>query len=273
LAGLLLELDHVLVVDATAERTLPNHGRGNPDCITGDGITDFANRLVGPNTLASHAKAGSFMSGPRLICYLLVIAATLISFSGCDQFDSPANYIALQGPEAEHPVVNPPLAIRKENWLGGPGRNEGSCVHASLTNMLRWQNQFGLEQAWRKKYSGGEYDSRLRERLADANIPFAFTGNSSLEFLDAAHRSRRGALLWWKPSHCCTFCGWVKDRDGKVYAVILDNNNVRSYELTERSQFQRLWAGYGGFALSTLYDPASVPIWKSYARKTNEIDF
>lgn len=205
--------------------------------------------------------------GQRLIVYLgLIVAGLVVLMSvGCDQPD-PTQYVALPMPAAEHPVVNPDYSIRQRNWRGGETGQEGSCVHASLSSMLHWQNQFDLARNWRSKYSGGERDNRLRDRLDEMQIPFAFTRNSNLHLLDIAHYTRRGALLWWKPSHCCLFCGWVRDTKGTVYAVILDNNATDHYELVERSQFHRLWAGYGGFALTTLYDPPSPPIYKSYER-------
>ncbi len=195
-----------------------------------------------------------------------IVLLLLLCVCGCDLVtDSPSNYRALPAPAAEHPVVNPDIAYRQENWRGPKG--QGSCVHASLTNMLRWQNQFQLAADWQKEYKGdGEYDTRLRERLDEQNIPYAFTVKSDLQVLDFAHNTRRGALLWWKPNHCCTFCGWVQS-NGKVYGVILDNNNVRQYEFVERSQLHRLWAGYGGFALVTLYDPPSPPIYRSYEKR------
>lgn len=193
---------------------------------------------------------------------LILLVIVLV---GCNQVDSPSNYRALPAPAAEMPVVNPPLALRQQNRLGGPKGDEGSCVHASLRSMMRWQNQFAKSEEMWTSYSGGEYSSRLRSRLDEKGIKYAFTEAGNLALLDFAHDTRRGALLWWKPSHCCTFCGWV-ELNGKTYAVILDNNKVGQYELTERSQFHRLWAGYGGFALTTLGDPPAPPPYRSFAR-------
>ena len=171
-------------------------------------------------------------------------------------------YIALPAPRAETPAVNPPLSLRQKNWLSP--QNEGSCVHASLSTMLHWQNKLDLAKAWRSKYSGGEWTDQLRRRLDASQIPYAFTERANLQLLDDAHNARRGALLWWKPSHCCNFVGWAKGTDGKVYACLLDNNQTDRYEFVERSQFHKAWAGYGGFALTTLYDPPSPPVFQSY---------
>jgi hypothetical protein len=48
------------------------------------------------------------------------------------------------------------------------------------------------------------------------------------------------------------------------YAAILDNNYPGRFELTPREQFIRLWAGYGGFALSVLGEPTSSIPYLSY---------
>jgi hypothetical protein len=193
------------------------------------------------------------------------IVIALLLCVGCEALDSPEFYRALPVPDPERPVVNPHVSYRQSNWRGPKG--QGSCVHASLTSMLRWQNQFELAARWRATYGGdGEYDTELRSRLDEQGIPFAYTINANLKLLDIAHATRRGALLWWKPNHCCMFCGWVSV-NGQLHAVILDNNHIQNYELVERSQFQRLWAGYGGFALTTLYDPPSPPLYQSFERR------
>jgi hypothetical protein len=188
-----------------------------------------------------------------VFCLLAILA-------GCSPISQ--RYRALPAPQRETPAANPPYAIRQTNWLS-PQR-EGSCVHASLSTMLHWQNKFELAKQWRSQYSGGEYSDRLRDRLDAAKVPYAFTEKANLQLLDDAHAARRAALLWWKPSHCCNFVGWAEGKDGRTYAVILDNNRTQSYEIVERDQFHRQWASYGGFALMTLYDPPSPPVWKSF---------
>ena len=51
---------------------------------------------------------------------------------------------------------------------------------------------------------------------------------------------------------------------GTTIAAILDNNYPGRFELTPREQFIRLWAGYGGFALTVLNDPSSSLPYRSY---------
>ncbi len=180
--------------------------------------------------------------------------------AGCDA--APTKVRPLPAPAIEQPPANLPASLHQRNWLGQ--LNQGSCVHASLVNHLRWLNLHALGERWRATYSDGEYDTRLRERLDAAGFDYVFTLRADPRFLDWCSQTRRGCILWWKPSHCCTFVGWVK-QDGGEYAAILDNNNPGQFELTPREQFIRLWAGYGGFGLSLLDEPTSAMPWPSYA--------
>jgi len=190
-----------------------------------------------------------------------ICLALLLPLAGCS-LPGAVSARPLPAPPAEQPPANLPGVLHQRNWTG-PLR-QGSCVHASLTSHLRWLNQYEVGERWRATYSDGEYDSRLRNRLDAANIDYAFTLKADPRFLDWASETRRGAILWWKPSHCCTFMGWVTKPDGKQYAAILDNNYPGRFELTPREQFIRLWAGYGGFALSVLGEPTSSIPYLSY---------
>lgn len=205
---------------------------------------------------------GSKLIERRFPLKLVLIAIALPSlFSGCDELQPQVR--ALPVAAAEVPPMNLPVQLRQRNWLG-PQR-EGSCVHASLVTTFRWCNQFNLGERWRATYGDGEWDSRLRDRLDAAGVDYVFTVKSDPRFLDAVSLSRRGAILWWKPSHCCTFAGWVRGADGRQYAAIIDNNHPEKIEFTEREQFVRLWSGYGGFALTPVSQPpaSSIP-YRSY---------
>jgi hypothetical protein len=195
------------------------------------------------------------------IILISILAIGLLSLAcGCTP-EPPKHARALAAPPRESPVCNLPATLHQRNELGPLG--QGSCVHASLVNHLRWLNQFTLADRWWKTYHDGEYASRLMQRLDAANVDYVFTEKADPRFLDWCTETKRGAILWWKPSHCCTFAGWTVQQ-GKTYAVILDNNRPGNWELTEREQFVRLWAGYGGFALAVLQPPASAITWQSY---------
>lgn len=185
--------------------------------------------------------------------------ALLICLLGCDEV---INVRPLPAPDPVVPTCHLPVELRQRNWLGS--RQEGSCVYASLINHVRWLNLPKLADSIRAKYGNGEYETRLKANLDSMGVKYASVSNADPRFLDWCDLERRGAILWWKPYHCCTFCGWVTRNDGKQYAVILDNNRPEDFELTEREQFVRLWAGYGGFALSVIADPANNVPYPSY---------
>jgi hypothetical protein len=167
--------------------------------------------------------------------------------------------------EVETPVCNLPLSMRQQNWSGKLG--QGSCVYASLINHVSWLNMPEFARLIRTTRGDGEYDTRLRQWLDSQNVEYTFTNKASVKFLDFCSRERIGCILWWKPSHCCTFEGWVKDSNGTQYAVILDNNYISRFEYVEKSQFLSLWAGYGGFGLAVLDSPAIAIPYRSYEER------
>ena len=206
----------------------------------------------------------------------LSLVVILLAVCGCEEIDTRKPY-PLPRPAAESPVCNLPAAFHQRNKLGRLG--QGSCVHASLVNHLRWLNQFELAQRWWAQYGDGETASGIRRKLDAAGLgsKYYFTEKADPRFLDWCTINRVGAILWWKPSHCCTFMGFSNGADilaynpqatadgqrlepSRQYACILDNNYPGRFEYTERAQFVRLWAGYGGFALAVLDNPTpSIP--------------
>lgn len=157
-------------------------------------------------------------------------------------------------------VLNLPPELRTRNWGGG------SCVHASNVNLLKNVGLFELADWWRKTYSGGEYDSRLIQRLEKAGVKYAYAhGGSDANrdgrddgeaFIEWCVRTRRGCGIFFKPVHSINLIGLDEQ-----YAYLLDNNatdypeRVGHPERVERKTFFRQWHGYGGFAWTLVYDP------------------
>lgn len=204
---------------------------------------------------------------------LIAAFCLVLAFCGCE----PAKKVyPLPIPAAETPVANLPLEMRKSNWLG-PLR-QGSCVYASLVNHVRWLNMPQFAEQIIATRGDGEYAQRLMNWLdtvrwrdefgvEHTGVEYRYTEKADPRFLDWCSQERLGAILWWKPSHCCTFVGWVRDQNGNQHAAILDNNYIEKFEYVPREQFVRLWAGYGGFALAVMNDPAiSIP-YQSYEER------
>lgn len=189
---------------------------------------------------------------PTLLILCLVVAC------GCEP---QLTAYQLPAPPLDVPTCNLPRELRQTNWLGP--LKQGSCVYASLTSHAQWLNMPELAKRIRAERGDGEYETRLMKYLDSMKLEYSATVKGDPRFLDWCDAERRGCILWWKPSHCCTFMGWVI-HGGKQYGVILDNNRVDEFELVEREQLVRLWSGYGGFALCLLYDPAPSVPFKSY---------
>ncbi len=198
----------------------------------------------------------------ELLAPNILVLYLLVGLAGCDGTLPAPTVRPLPAPPLESPACNFPAELRQRNWVAANG--EGSCVFASLCNHVQWLNDPRLAQVIRGRFAGGEYSSGVRAKLDSLGVAYQYTESADGRFLDWCSATRRGAILWWKPAHCCTFVGWVTSPDGRQFAAILDNNYPDKFELTERGQFMRLWAGYGGFALAVTADPTIPVPWPSY---------
>ena len=85
---------------------------------------------------------------------------------------------------------------------------------------------------------------------------YASTGSGDFSFLEWCQRTRRGAGLFYKPSHSINFVGMDSQ-----YVYLLDNNSTSyperngHYERVPIADFKRRWRGYGGFAWTLVYNP------------------
>ena len=69
----------------------------------------------------------------------LAVALLSLVLTGCDVVVHLGEPDMGRTPAAkiEYPTVNLPISLRQSNWLGN--KNEGSCVHATMISLLRWQ--------------------------------------------------------------------------------------------------------------------------------------
>ncbi len=156
-----------------------------------------------------------------------------------------------QPKEREWPIMNLPLHLRQENWLGW--KRQGSCVHASWTMLLRWQHQYEWADYWKRKYGDGEYYAEMAQRLDAEGIRWAGTnGQNDVSFLEWACRTRRGCMV--------TVMGGAHmvclvNLDSQ-YATLLDNNDIEKYHRVPRDEFLRIWYNSNSWAMTPVYTPA-----------------
>lgn len=165
--------------------------------------------------------------------------------------DGKINLPKVQPKPREWPIMNLPLHMRQENWLGP--RRQGSCVHASWTMLLRWQRKYEYAEYWRRKYGDGEWYGEMAQRLDAEGIKWAGTyQDKDVRFLEWACRTRRGCMVTcMNGAHM--IC--LVDLD-KNYATILDNNDIERYQRIPRNEFLREWYNSGSWAMTPVYVPA-----------------
>ena len=147
----------------------------------------------------------------------------------------------------ECPTVNLPLALRERNYSGG------SCVHATLVSLLRWQGQLKIAADWRKKHSGGEWSHSFHGKLAREDLRYAWCTNGDVKFLEWAISTRRGCGI---DVHGGRHMVALVYLDAE-WAAILDNNNIHKFIWVPREILIKEWQSGKGWAVAPVYSPAA----------------
>lgn len=158
-------------------------------------------------------------------------------------------------PVSETELIDLPESLRQQNWRARNG--QGSCCYAALVAALRAQDQNELATYVQNNYSGGCYAQDLIDVCEKLKIDFAVTQQGDAELLEWAHRTQRAGVIFYYPRHAVTFLGYLTDRKGTQWAVLLDNNSIRNYRYVRKTIFLKNWkTRYGGFGIF----PALTPI-------------
>lgn len=157
----------------------------------------------------------------------------------------------------EFPTVNLPLSLRQQNWLGN--KREGSCVHATMVMLFRWQGRYAMANHWRQTYGNGEsadatWDARdnLAAKFDREGVRYAYTIAGDVEFLEWACDTRRGCgVTVMGGKHMVALVHFDKE-----WAGILDNNDIKKITWVPRDTFVAEWLNSNGWAVTPVYDPA-----------------
>jgi len=153
----------------------------------------------------------------------------------------------INAPNDERPTVNIPLVLRQENWGGG------SCVHASIVSLFRWQGRYNTANFWRSKYSGGASPGSFASKLDANGIRYAYVTNGDVKFLEWACSTRRGCgITVMGGVHMVTLVHLDDE-----WAAILDNNNVSKFKWIPRETLIAEWQASAGWAVTPIYSPAA----------------
>ncbi len=160
----------------------------------------------------------------------------LLLLCGCD----------LPPAQKETPTVNLPASLRQSNYGGG------SCGHASLISLLRWQNKSELADKWRRKHSGGVSSDDMPQLMDQEKIPYAQTFNEkNVAFLEWACRTRRGAVVSCHGGNHAVCLVYLDKR----VAGVLDNNDTHEIKWMNRQQFLDDWFESSSWAFTPVFSP------------------
>lgn len=184
----------------------------------------------------------------KRILWAVLIVATL---SGCETGHTAVEARQPVKVRKEYPTVNLPMALREKNWLGQKG--QGSCVHASMIMILRWQGRLKLADWWRTHHGDGEWEDNLMRKFNAAGVRFASTENKrDVTFLEWACRTRRGCgVTCMGGRHMVCLVHF----DNK-WAGILDNNRIEKIKWMPRETFLSEWFNSNSWAITPVYTPA-----------------
>jgi len=180
----------------------------------------------------------------KRILFALVL---LVSVAGCEVVENRGNRAVTK----ERPVVNVPLAMRQSNWLGSS--REGSCVHASMISLFRWQGRYRTADYWRKTYGNGEWPDDMAAKFDREGIRYAYVENGDVRFLERACRTRRGCGITVMGGAHMVALVHLDDK----WAAVLDNNNVSKFIWVPRETLIAEWKASYGWAVTPIYTPAA----------------
>lgn len=194
----------------------------------------------------------------KKLCSIVIVMAMLFGCAGCDctyDFDSTLQDVfnfELYTPQPspvvpEQPTVNIPKGDRESNWGGG------SCVHASVVMLFRWQGRPAMAQHWRETYGGGESARGLHSKMNREGIRYAYTTNADVKFIEWALKTHRGAAVTWMGGVHMVCLVHLDDKR----AGILDNNSIGRVKWMPRTQFLAEWRASDGWATAVLYTPSA----------------
>ena len=119
------------------------------------------------------------------------VLVLLASVAGCEVQGN----LGASAPK-ERPTVNVPAALRQSNWRGPQG--QGSCVHASMISLFRWQYRLKTADYWRRAYGDGEYPEDLAAKFDHEGIRYAYVTNGDVRSWNGrAARGEAAASRSW----------------------------------------------------------------------------
>lgn len=165
---------------------------------------------------------------------------------------------------AEIPTVAIPRDLYQKNWSNW--RRQGSCVHASIVMLLRWQGRSDWADYWRSQYSGGAKPSTINKLMTRHGLSYAETvGKKDVSFLEWSLRTRRGCVVSVRNGPLYGYRGPINHvvllvhMDDRVVGI-LDNNHGYKIKWVWRDAFLKDWFSFYSWGFTPLLDSPAPPI-------------
>ncbi len=155
----------------------------------------------------------------------------------------------------ERPTVNLEEVFRQANWPGSEGG--GSCVHASMIMLFRWQGHEDLADLWKATYEDGEWPSGLAKKFDAQNVRYAYTSKENdVSFIEWACATRRGCGVTVRGAAHMVLIVYMDDKE----VGILDNNYIEEIKWVPRQEFLNEWMNSESWAVTPLMGPPPPPL-------------
>jgi len=157
----------------------------------------------------------------------------------------------------ERPTCNLPIECREANYLGPNG--QGSCCHATMTMAFRWMLEDDIATYWRSHYADGDYasdewnyGSNLARKFDDNHIPYVYTTDPDVSFLEWAIATRRGCgITVMSGKHMCFLVDLTPTE-----AAIIDPNQIDRIIWVDRQRLEAEWLASNHWAVTPCLSPS-----------------
>lgn len=188
----------------------------------------------------------------KLIPILLLLF--VIDFAKSEEL-APVPKIVFQVQDRPQIKIDP--LDRQDIWTD-PITKSGSCVHACMVSLFRYQDRDDWALYWRANYTGGMYNALLVRYLENNEIPYRNTFmEKDVAFLEKAMSERIGTLATTT----------VTDIEGEVWpanhmlllvhldsceAAVLDTRTSNAIVWMDREEFLETWFYSDSWATTVL---------------------
>lgn len=140
---------------------------------------------------------------------------------------------------------------RQAIWVD-PVSKSGSCVHACLVTLFRYQDHDDWALYWRANYRGGMYNSLLVKYLEDNKIPYRNTfQEKDVKFLEQAMSERLGTLATTSINDPADHMLLLVHL-GVCEAAIIDTRTSNAVVWMDREKFLETWFKSDSWATTIL---------------------